>query len=301
MRTQIARQLDQLWPQWIDWVHLTRLDRPIGSYLLLWPTLGALWIAGAGQPDLANVLIFVIGVFLMRSAGCVINDYADRHIDGHVKRTKDRPLATGRLTAKQALSGFALLVASAFALVLLTNPFTVALSFAGLGLASIYPFMKRHTHLPQLFLGAAYSWSIPMAFAAQSNELPQGLWLLYFANLTWTVAFDTIYAMVDRDDDLRIGVKSTAVLFGDLDVTMVATLMVLTGLFYLLAGQQLELGGVYYLGWAAAQLFAGWQVWNIRQRQRDTCFRMFRLSHWYGAILFAGVAAAFALGPVNTI
>lgn len=295
MRALVAQHLDRLWPAWIDWVHLTRLDRPIGSYLLLWPTLAALMIAAQGMPSLANLVIFTVGVFLMRSAGCIINDFADRNIDGHVKRTKDRPLATGRLSSKQALSGFALLVSCAFLLVLLTNAFTVALSFAGLALASVYPFMKRHTHMPQLFLGAAYSWSIPMAFAAQSNELPNVLWLLYCANLTWTVAFDTIYAMVDRDDDLRIGVKSTAVLLGDLDVAAVATLMVITGLFYLTAGQQLDLSGYFYIGWLLAQAFAGWQIWNIRSREREPCFRMFRMSHWYGALVFAGVAAHFAL------
>ncbi|ASP38029.1 4-hydroxybenzoate polyprenyltransferase [Bacterioplanes sanyensis] len=294
MRTLVTQQLDKLWPAWIHWVQLTRLDRPIGSYLLLWPTLAALIIAAHGMPALGNVVIFVVGVFLMRSAGCVINDFADRKIDGHVKRTKDRPLATGKLTSKQALTGFAMLISCAFVLVLMTNPFTIALSFAGLALASIYPFMKRHTHMPQLFLGAAYSWSIPMAFAAQSNELPQVVWLLYCANLTWTVAFDTMYAMVDRDDDLRIGVKSTAVLLGDLDVAAVASLMAITGLFYLLAGQQLQLGLYFYLGWALAQAFAAWQIWHIRQRQREDCFRMFRLSHWYGALIFAGIAAHYA-------
>ncbi len=291
----LRQQLDRHLPRWFDWVQLTRIDKPVGSYLLLWPTLWALWVAGEGHPDFANVLIFVLGVFLMRSAGCVINDFADRKIDGHVKRTVGRPLATGKITAKEALITFAVLILLAFVLVLFTNQFTVLLSIGGLVLASLYPFMKRHTHLPQVVLGAAFSWAIPMAFAAQSNELPAVVWLLYVANLSWTVAYDTVYAMVDRDDDLKIGVKSTAVLFGDLDIAMVAILKGLVVFALLLAGTQLEMSWPYYLCLAAGAVFLAWQVWSIRSRERDICFAIFRKSHWFGLIIWGGFVAHYLL------
>ncbi|KZZ46624.1 4-hydroxybenzoate octaprenyltransferase [Thalassolituus sp. HI0120] len=291
----LRKQLDRHLPRWFDWVQLTRIDKPVGSYLLLWPTLWALWVAGEGHPDFANVLIFVLGVFLMRSAGCVINDFADRKIDGHVKRTVGRPLATGKITAKEALITFAVLILLAFVLVLFTNQFTVLLSIGGLVLASLYPFMKRHTHLPQVVLGAAFSWAIPMAFAAQSNELPAVVWLLYMANLSWTVAYDTVYAMVDRDDDLKIGVKSTAVLFGDLDIAMVAILKGLVVFALLLAGTQLEMSWPYYLCLAAGAVFLAWQVWSIRSRERDICFAIFRKSHWFGLIIWGGFVAHYLL------
>lgn len=290
----LTARLDRLWPSWYDWVQLTRLDKPIGSLLLLWPTYWALWLAADGQPSWRNLIIFTLGVIVMRSAGCVINDYADRHVDGHVKRTQQRPLATGRLSAKQALVGFAVLCLLALILVLLTNPLTMALSVGGLILAAIYPFMKRHTHLPQLFLGAAFSWSIPMAYAAESNELPATLWLLYAANLAWTVAYDTVYAMVDRDDDLLIGVKSTAILFGDLDVFMVGVLYGLTLACLWLLGVQLSLGGWYFLACAFGAAFMAWQVWQIRDRQRDTCFRVFRMSHWFGFMIWLGFIFHYA-------
>lgn len=291
----LQQQLDRYFPRWFDWVQLTRIDKPVGSYLLLWPTLWALWIAGEGHPSLANTCIFVLGVFLMRSAGCVINDFADRDIDGHVKRTHTRPLATGKITAKEALITFAILIIVAFVLVLFTNQFTVLLSFGGLALASLYPFMKRHTHLPQVVLGAAFSWAIPMAFAAQSNELPAVVWLLYIANLSWTVAYDTVYAMVDRDDDIKIGVKSTAVLFGDMDIVMVATLKGIAVFALLLAGSQLELSWPYYLALMAGAALLSWQVWNIRSRERDICFATFRQSHWFGLIIWLGLALHYLL------
>ena len=296
--TVLTELLNRHWPQWHDWVAITRLDKPVGSYLLLWPTLWALWIAGDGRPDWSLVIIFTLGVFLMRSAGCVINDYADRKVDGHVKRTCNRPLATGRLTEKQALSGFALLVGVSFLLVLLTNAYTVWLSFGGLALASVYPFMKRHTHLPQVFLGAAFSWAIPMAFAAQSNDVPVVAWLLYAANLAWTVAYDTMYAMVDRDDDVKIGVKSTAILFGDLDLAMIGLLQGITLFCLLSAGGQLSLGWPFYLALLAGAAFLGWQLWAIRSRRRTECFAAFRLSHWFGLIVWAGIVAHFWLTPV---
>lgn len=291
----LRQQLDQHLPRWFDWVQLTRIDKPVGSYLLLWPTLWALWVAGEGQPDPANIFIFVAGVFLMRSAGCVINDFADRKIDGHVKRTTERPLATGKISAKEALGTFAVLILLSFLLVLFTNPFTIALSLGGVALAALYPFMKRHTHLPQVVLGAAFSWAIPMAFAAQSNELTQVVWLLYMANLAWTVAYDTVYAMVDRDDDLKIGVKSTAILFGDLDIAMVAILKGMAVFSLLLAGSQLELGWVYYLALFAGAVFLAWQVLSIRSRERDICFTIFRQSHWFGLIVWLGLVGHYLL------
>lgn len=291
----LRQQLDQHLPRWFDWVQLTRFDKPVGSYLLLWPTLWALWVAGNGQPAFANVLIFVVGVFLMRAAGCVINDFADRHIDGHVKRTNGRPLATGKISAREALLTFVIMIALAFVLVLFTNLFTIGLSFAGLALAALYPFMKRHTHLPQVVLGAAFSWAIPMAFAAQSNELPAVVWLFYIANLSWTVAYDTVYAMVDRDDDLKIGVKSTAVLFGDLDVVMVALLKGIAVLALLLAGNELGLSWPYYLGLSLGAAFMAWQIWSIRSRQRDICFFIFRQSHWFGLLVWLGLVGHYLL------
>jgi 4-hydroxybenzoate polyprenyltransferase len=293
--TVITQQLDNLWPAWRAWVAITRLDKPIGSYLLLWPTLWALWVAAEGVADFSNIIIFVIGVFLMRSAGCVINDIADRKVDGHVERTKDRPLATGMLSTKHAVIGFVVLCALAFGLVLFTNTLTIYLSFAGAALAAIYPFMKRHTHLPQVFLGAAFSWAIPMAFAAQADALPPVVWLLYAANLVWTVAYDTLYAMVDRDCDIKIGVKSTAILFGELDLFMIGLLQVLNIMCLWLAAGQLALNWPFYLALAIGALFLAWQLWNVRSRSRENCFAEFRRSHWFGLIILFGFVGHYAL------
>ncbi|HEY5717234.1 MAG TPA: 4-hydroxybenzoate octaprenyltransferase [Motiliproteus sp.] len=271
------------------WIQLTRLDRPIGTYLLLWPTLWALWIAAEGMPRLDLRGIFVAGVVLMRAAGCVINDYADRHFDGHVKRTHTRPLPSGKVSEKEALALFFGLSISAFVLVLFTNTATILLSFGGVALAACYPFMKRYTYFPQVVLGAAFSWGILMAFTAQTGELPRHAWLIYLANLLWTVAYDTLYAMVDRDDDLKIGIKSTAVLFGDADRLAVGILQGLTLLALLLLGQQLMLGWCYYLGLlGAAGLFA-YQQWLARRRERDPCFQAFLNNHWVGSLIFAGL------------
>ena len=288
----LSRTLDRLWPKWHDWVLLTRLDKPIGSYLLLWPTLWALWVAADGMPSFANLVIFVLGVFVMRSAGCVINDYADRHVDRHVERTRQRPLTQGRLSEKEALTGFVVLCLTGLVLVLFTNLMTILLSFGAVILAAIYPFMKRHTHLPQVFLGAAFSWAIPMAFAAESETLPTICWLLYIANLTWTVGYDTMYAMVDRDDDLKIGIKSTAVLFAELDLLMIGLLYVLTAICLLLVASLAKLAWPFYLAWLVGSAYMGWQVWSIRSRDRMQCFRAFRLSHWYGFIILLGIVAS---------
>ena len=281
------------WPKIKPFFELMRLDKPVGIYLLLWPTLWALWVAAKGIPDFSVVLIFTLGVIFMRSAGCVINDYADRKVDGHVGRTVNRPLITGAVTSKQALILFFALLATSFLLVLFTNTLTIQLSFAGAALAAIYPFMKRHTHLPQVFLGAAFSWAIPMAFAAQADELPKYLWLIYMANLSWTVAYDTMYAMVDRDDDIKIGVKSTAILFGDADKVMIAILQGITIFCLLLLGSELALNVFYYLGLAVATALMVYQQKLIRGRDKVGCFAGFLNSHWVGVAVWIGLVLAY--------
>lgn len=268
---------------------LMRTDRPIGTLLLLWPTLWALWIAGNGHPDGLIVLIFALGVFLMRSAGCVINDYADRDIDPHVERTKMRPLAADEISSKEALALFFGLCLLAFLLVLMTNQLTIMLSFAAVGLAALYPFMKRYTHWPQVFLGAAFSMAIPMAFAAQTSDVPAAVWLIFVANVCWVVAYDTMYAMVDRDDDLLIGVKSTAILFGSYDRFIIALFQLGFLLLMLLAGLSFELGPIYYLGLFIALLFAVYHQKLIYQRKREYCFKAFLHNNLLGAAVFVAL------------
>jgi len=278
---------------------LMRLDKPIGTFLLLWPTLWSLWIAGEGQPNWNVVLIFIAGTFVMRAAGCVINDYADRGFDGGVKRTRGRPIVTGRVSPQGAIALFVFLAIIAFGLVLLTNPLTIQLSFGGIALAFCYPFMKRHTYLPQVVLGAAFSWGIVMAYTAQTGTLNPTIWLLYIANLLWTVAYDTFYAMVDRDDDLKIGVKSSAILFGSNDRIITAILQALTLAALMLIGNKFDLG-LYYLGGLllAACLFV-YQQWLIRDRQREKCFKAFLNNNYVGLVIFAGLALDYGLGPVG--
>lgn len=278
-----------------DFIALTRLNKPIGIYLLLWPTLWALWIAAEGLPSYKNLLIFVLGVVLMRAAGCVINDYADRNIDGHVKRTQDRPLAAGRIRSREALLLFATLVGLSFILVLFTNATTIWLSFGALALAACYPFMKRYTFYPQVVLGAAFSWGMPMAFTAETGGLPPEAWLLYLANLLWTVAYDTYYAMTDRDDDLKIGVKSTAILFGEADRLIIASLQGLALLCLLLAGARFELGLYYHLGLGIAALCFAWEFWSTRDRDPQACFAAFLHNHWAGLAIFLGIVADYGL------
>ncbi|APQ12526.1 4-hydroxybenzoate polyprenyltransferase [Pseudomonas oryzihabitans] len=278
-----------------DFVQLTRLDRPIGIYLLLWPTLWALWIAAEGVPSLKNLLIFVLGVVLMRSAGCVINDFADRNFDGHVARTKNRPLATGRVTPKEALILFAALVLISFGLVLCTNATTVWLSFGALGIAALYPFMKRYTYYPQAVLGAAFSWGMPMAFTAETGQLPAAAWLLFIANVIWTVGYDTYYAMADREDDLKIGVKSTAILFGDADRVIIATLQGLTLLCLALAGGRFGLGLPFYLGLVVAAGCFAWEFHVTHTRDPLVCFKAFLHNHWAGLAILLGIIADYGL------
>ncbi|MGR6871876.1 4-hydroxybenzoate octaprenyltransferase [Pseudomonas sp. HK3] len=281
--------LTDRFPKLPFYIQLMRLDKPIGIYLLLWPTLCALWIAADGHPSVSHVFIFVAGVVLMRSAGCVINDYADRHVDAHVKRTQARPLAQKVVSEKQALALFIGLCIASFILVLFTNTFTVYLSVGGLLLAFMYPFMKRYTHLPQIVLGAAFAWSVPMAFAAEQNTLPDVVWLLYAATLTWTVVYDTQYAMVDRDDDIKIGIKSTAILFGDGDNVIIGVLQIITIISWLMIASNMGATWPLYLAITVAAGLFGYHQMLTKNRDRDLCFKAFLHNHWVGAVLFAGL------------
>ena len=270
-------------------LQLIRFDKPVGTLLLLWPTLWALWLAAQGVPNYELLAIFVAGTFLTRSAGCIINDIADRNLDGAVARTNARPLVTGVVTVREAIALFIVLMMLAFILVLLTNQLTVMLSFAAVLLVCSYPFMKRYTQLPQLVLGAAFSWSIPMAFAAQIGSLPPGLWLVYLGNLLWTMAYDTEYAMVDREDDLKIGIKSTAILFGRYDRLMIIMLQALSLICLYLAGQAFELGLYFNVSLIVSAALFGYQQHLIRERRPDKCFRAFLHNKWVGMVIFIGV------------
>jgi len=282
LKTHIKQQLP-------DYARLMRLDKPIGILLLLWPTLWALWVAAEGLPSLSNLIIFVLGVILMRSAGCVINDYADRDFDLHVRRTKDRPLTSGRVTTKEALSLFAVLVLTSFVLVLFTNTETIYMSFGGVFLAALYPFMKRFTYFPQVFLGAAFGWAVPMAFTAETGTVSESTWLLYVATLLWTIAYDTQYAMVDREDDLKVGIKSTAILFGEMDNVAIISLQALALVILLLAANQLSAGLFFYLGILIAGGLFAYQYTLTQHRNTDMCFKAFLNNHWVGASIFIGV------------
>ena len=296
MYMRLLKSLNRLSPRAWDFIQLTRMDKPIGIYLLLWPTLWALWVAAKGVPSLSNLLIFVFGVILTRAGGCVINDFADRKVDGHVKRTEQRPMASGKISSKEALVFFALLMGLSFLLVLCTNAPTIWLSFGALALAATYPFMKRYTYYPQVVLGAAFSWGIPMAFTAETGSLPAAAWLLYIANLLWTVGYDTYYAMTDREDDLKIGVKSTAILFGDADRVIILSLQGLALGCLLLAGSHFELGGWFHLGLLGAAACFVWEFWYTRDRDPQRCFKAFLHNHWAGLSIFVGIVLDYALG-----
>ena len=295
MKFNLARVRERLH----QYYFLTRLDRPIGIFLLLWPMLWALWIASEGKPDPLVLVVFVSGVVLMRSAGCVINDFADREVDPHVARTKERPIAAGRVSPTEALFVFVTLALTAFALVWLTNMFTVYLSFGGALLASVYPFMKRYTHLPQVVLGMAFAWSVPMAFAAQTNSIPKIAWLIYVITVIWAVIYDTMYAMVDREDDLKIGVKPTAILFGEADrlIILILQLLMFTGLA--LMGKQVGLATPYYVSLGIAALFALYQQYLIRDRAPTLCFRAFLNNNWLGAMIFIGIMLSYVYASQN--
>ena len=276
------------------YLRLMRFDRPIGALLLLWPTLWALWLAGDGRPNAVIVAIFIVGTFVMRAAGCVINDYADRDIDPHVARTRNRPLASGELSVRQALATFALLLLVALVLVLQLNPLTQLLSLFAVFIAALYPFSKRITHLPQLVLGVAFSWGIPMAYAALNGVVPMEAWWLFAANFAWIVAYDTQYAMVDRDDDLRIGVKSTAILFGRYDNRIVALLHLVCLMLLALLGWQRDFTLPFYLALTAALAFAIYQQYLCKNRNRQQCLRAFRNNNWFGAAVFLGLVLELA-------
>ncbi|MGE5167400.1 MAG: 4-hydroxybenzoate octaprenyltransferase [Deltaproteobacteria bacterium] len=285
----------------IEYARLARMHRPVGALLLLWPTWWALWLATGDFPSIGLLVIFTLGVWLMRSAGCVVNDLADRKFDPQVKRTRERPLAAGTVTPREAIGVFLTLIVLAFLLVLLTNKLTIALSFIGAFLAVTYPFMKRYTYLPQVYLGCAFGWSIPMAFAAVAGnwdafvKLLPLCGLLFLANVLFATIYDTEYAMVDRDDDIRIGVKSTAILFGDADLPILGILMVtFLGAMTLLA-QRGHLHGIYFAGIGIAAALFAWQLWNMRQREREACFAAFRRNNWVGLALWLGVLLGYAL------
>jgi 4-hydroxybenzoate polyprenyltransferase len=283
------------WERLRHYALLVRLHRPIGIFLLMWPTVWALWIAGEGQPPWQVVLIFVLGVVLMRSAGCAINDYADRNIDGYVLRTDQRPLVSGDVSPREALVAFVVLSLAAFALVLLLSWQTVLLALVALVFAAIYPFMKRYTHLPQVVLGAAFGWAIPMAFSAVTGTVPLDAWLLFAAALSWTLVYDTEYAMVDREDDLKIGVKSTAVLLGNRDRLFVGAFQVLMLVILVLVGMRVQLGMAYYIGLGVAALLFVRQQFQIRRREPAACFRAFLDNNCLGIAITLGLMLDYLL------
>jgi 4-hydroxybenzoate polyprenyltransferase len=274
-----------VWP----YIQLMRLDRPIGILLLMWPTLSALWIAAEGFPDITVLVVFVLGVIVMRSAGCAINDFADRDVDGQVWRTQSRPLATGTLEAKDALILFVALAIIAFFLVSLLNTMTIWMSLVAVFLAATYPFMKRFTHLPQIYLGMAFGWAIPMAFAAQTETVPVIAWLLFMANIIWTTVYDTFYAMADREDDLLAGIKSTAILFGDDDLTIQGMLQASYILVLAVIGHQLQMSWIYYLALVIASGLFGYQQYLSRNREPTACLQAFLNNNWLGASLFISI------------
>lgn len=272
---------------------LMRLDKPIGIFLLLWPTLWSLWVAGGGHPDLFVTLIFIVGVVLMRSAGCIMNDVADRHVDKHVERTRERPLATGKVTVSMALALMGVLLLAAFLLVLQLNKLTILLAFVGAGLAVIYPFMKRFTHFPQMGLGFAFSWGVPMAFSALTDTVPAHAWILFLAAASWPMVYDTIYAMVDRSDDIKLGVKSTAIFFGNRDREMIAVLQILFLLLMCWSGFLFQLKIPYFLSLFVSGFFFIYQQSLIKDRDRKQCFKAFLNNHWVGMIIFLGIVMSY--------
>ena len=292
---QLKTAIKNRFPPLKQFVSLTRFDRPIGIYLLLWPTLTALWIASEGWPGWHLLLVFALGTVLTRSAGCIINDLADMKFDGSVKRTQDRPLISGKVAPLEALLLAGSIAFFALLLVLTTNIYTVYMSVFAVIIAVIYPFMKRYTYLPQAFLGIAFSWGIPMTFTAVSNEIANVAWLLLIANLLWVVAYDTQYAMVDRDDDIKLGLKSTAILFAELDRSMIAILQVSFVATLLLVARSVELSVYYYLGLSGAIglfIYQHYLTWN---RSREGCFKAFLNNHWVGLSVFLGIVAHYSL------
>lgn len=279
------KALDRARQYWL----LGRFDKPIGILILLWPALWALWVASNGKPDLLVLIVICLGVVIMRAAGCVINDYADRDFDPHVERTKQRPIAAGKVTPKEALIVFVVLCLCAFGLVLLLNIYTIMLSFVAAFLAASYPFMKRYTHLPQAYLGIAFGWAVPMSFSAQINSIPAVAWVMYLAVVLWALVYDTMYAMVDKDDDLKIGVKSTAILFGAYDRHIMALLQLIILGLLLIVGHMQQLGQPYYLGVLVAAGLSLYQQKLIFHREKALCFKAFLNSNWFGMAVFVGL------------
>ena len=282
--------------KWNALWRLMRFDRPIGILLLLWPTLWALWIAGDGSPSAKNILIFCTGVVLMRAAGCIMNDVADRDFDPHVERTRCRPLASGELTVRQALVAFFALMLLAFGLVLMTNVLTIKLAFAGALLASTYPFFKRWTHFPQVILGLAFGWGIPMAFAAETGQIASVAWLILLINVIWSVIYDTLYAMVDREDDVSIGLKSTAIMFGRFDLLIIRVLKILMIALLVLLGFELQFSWPWFAGVAVAGVLFARQQYLVRERDRDACFNAFLNNNWVGVAVWTGLLATYLIG-----
>jgi len=298
-------QIPEAWtqpsePEWRRklrlYLRLMRADKPIGWLLLLWPTWWGLWFAASGMPAWKPLIVFTLGVWLTRGAGCVINDYADRWLDGSVERTRGRPLATGEVSGREALVLFAVLMLAAFALVLTQNRLTIMMSVVGVLLAASYPYLKRYTYFPQVYLGMAFGWGIPMAFAAITGGVPKLAWLLYIANILWSTAYDTWYAMVDRDDDIRMGAKSTAILFGDADLVAQGVLYACMFATLWLVGHDAHRGAWYWGGLLAAALLVAWEFVMAKDRDRDGCFRAFRHNNWAGLVIFAGIALDFWRG-----
>lgn len=279
--------------KWDVYSRLTRIDRPIGTLLLMWPCLMALMLAAGGMPDLKVLIIFIIGVVIMRACGCIINDYADRDLDSFVERTRSRPLASGEISTKEALILFVVLGLSAFGLVLLLNGLVVKLSVVGIILTIIYPCTKRITNMPQMFLGVVWSWSIPMAYAAQTGEVPIEAWWLFAANWCWTVAYDTMYAMVDRDDDLKVGIKSTAILFGKYDRQIIGLFQLAALACFIAAGWSADRGLLYGLGLLTFVGFSTYQQMLIFDRERAPCFKAFLNNNWAGLALFVSLGADY--------
>lgn len=274
-----------------DYIQLMRLDRRIGIYLLLWPTLWSLWVAAEGLPPLDILCVLIAGVVVMRTAGCVINDYTDRDLDGHVERTRDRPIAAGRIGKVEALTLFTLLTMVALGLVMYLNKLTIMMSVVGILLTVSYPFMKRYHYLPQVHLGIAFAWAVPMAYTAVTNEIPSiGTWLIFLATVLWTTAYDTMYAMADREDDLKIGIKSSAILFGDLDKAIIGLLQIMFLTCLYLIGKDLQLGKTWYLGLLAASILFLYQQFLLRLRQPEDCFRAFLNNNLVGLVIFLGLA-----------
>jgi 4-hydroxybenzoate polyprenyltransferase len=281
-----------------EYARLMRLDRPIGTWLLLWPALWALWVAGEGRPSPKVLIVFVLGVFVMRAAGCVINDFADRDIDPHVRRTRDRPLAARRVSPREALVLFTVLMLTALFLVTRLDAYTVKLAVIGALLTVSYPFFKRFFPLPQLWLGLSFGgWSVLMAFSAQTGALPRVAWVLYIAAVMWAAVYDTIYAMVDREDDLRIGVKSSAILFADMDRLLIGAMQLIMLFALLLAGRDMQFGRWYFAGTAAAALLFLWQQWLIRRREPGGCLRAFLNNQYVGIVIFVGILLQYVYSP----